>query len=143
MTDLNEAKAAVEGAEQVTDLPVFCSLSFGSSGRTMMGVSPAQAVQTLWPMGLAAIGGNCGEGIAPVANALAEMRAAQPDAVLIAKPNAGVPRLEDGQTVFDMGPQEMAAHVPQLVDLGAQIVGGCCGSTPDHIAAIAAAVRAL
>jgi 5-methyltetrahydrofolate--homocysteine methyltransferase len=141
MTDLNEARAAVEGARQVTDLPVFCSLSFGGGGRTMMGVAPAQAAEALWPMGLTAVGANCGEGIEPVVAALTEMRAAVPDAVLIAKPNAGVPRLEDGETVFDMGPEEMAAHVPQLVDLGAQVIGGCCGSTPGHIAAMARAVR--
>jgi 5-methyltetrahydrofolate--homocysteine methyltransferase len=143
MTDLNEAQAAVEGARQVTDLPLFCSLSFGASGRTMMGVTPAEAAETLWPMGLTAVGANCGEGIEPVVRALTEMRAAVPQAVLIAKPNAGVPRLEDGKTVFDMGPEEMAAHVPHLVELSAQVIGGCCGSTPGHIAAMARAVGEL
>lgn len=143
MTDLNEAKAAVEGAKRVTDLPVFCSLSFGQGGRTMMGVSPAQVAETLWPLGLTAIGANCGEGIEPVVGALVEMRAALPDAVLIAKPNAGLPRLEADKTVFDLGPQEMSTHVPRLVELGAQVIGGCCGNTPDHIAAIAEAVHRL
>jgi 5-methyltetrahydrofolate--homocysteine methyltransferase len=143
MTDLNEARAAVEGAMRVTDLPVFCSLSFGQGGRTMMGVSPAQAAETLWPLGLTAIGANCGEGIEPVVGALVEMRAALPDAVLIAKPNAGLPHLDAGKTVFDLGPPEMSTHVPHLVELGAQVIGGCCGNTPDHIAAIAQAVHRL
>ncbi|MFL7811588.1 MAG: homocysteine S-methyltransferase family protein [Anaerolineae bacterium] len=143
LTDLNEARALVEGVRQVTDLPVFCSLTFGRSGRTMMGVTPKQAAEVLWPMGLVAIGANCGEGIPPVVMALDEMRAALPEAVLIAKPNAGVPRLEDGETVYPLGPVEMAAQVPDLVARGAQVIGGCCGNTPAHIAAIAAAVRQL
>ncbi|HUT20752.1 MAG TPA: homocysteine S-methyltransferase family protein [Anaerolineae bacterium] len=143
LTDLSEARALVEGVRQVTDLPLFCSLSFGRSGRTMMGVTPRQAAETLWPLGLTAIGTNCGEGIPPVAAALDEMRAALPDAVLIAKPNAGLPRLEDGQTVFPLGPEDMAAEVPDLVGRGAQVIGGCCGNTPAHIAAIADVVCEL
>jgi methionine synthase I (cobalamin-dependent) len=152
MSDLNEARAAIEGVQQAlgrasVDLPVFCSLSFNRGGRTMMGVSPAQAVEMLWPMGLAAIGANCGEGIEPVKTALAGMRdafAALGESVLpplIAKPNAGLPRLEDGETVFDMGPGDLAAHGPEFVELGARIVGACCGSMPAHIAALAAALR--
>jgi methionine synthase I (cobalamin-dependent) len=109
----------------------------------MMGVTPAQVVEAFVPLAVTAIGANCGEGIDPVVNALIEMRTmlagiggdAKP--ALIAKPNAGVPRLEDGQTVFDLGPEEMAAHVPQLVESGAQIIGACCGSSPAHIAAMA------
>ncbi len=148
LTDLNEARALAEGVRQVTDLPLFCSLSFGRGGadgnpRTIMGVSPRQAAETLWPMGLTAIGANCGEGIAPVAAALDEMRAVLPEAVLIAKPNAGVPYIEGGETVFPLGPEEMAAQVPDLVARGAQVIGGCCGNTPAHIAAITAAIHKL
>lgn len=153
MSDLDEAKAAIEGARQVTDLPLFCSLSFGSSGRTMMGVTPTMAAQTLWPLGLAAIGANCGEGvdvIEPVLTqmreALAEMDKEHPMASpppLIAKPNAGLPRLVGGETVFDLDPAELAAHIPSFIERGARIVGACCGSSPEHIAAIAAAVAAI
>jgi len=149
MTDLNEAKAAVDGARQATDLALFCSLSFGRGGRTMMGVTPAQAVETLWPLGLSAIGGNCGEGVEVMEPVLTQMRAAleglgvMNDPPLIAKPNAGLPRLEGGKTVFDLGPEELAAHVPQFVEWGAQVVGACCGSSPEHIAAIAIAVAAI
>ena len=137
MSDLNEAKAAVEGAMQATDLPVFCSLSFGASCRTMMGVDPAQAANELWPMGLAALGANCGEGLEVIPKVLEGIRAAQPGVVLIAKPNAGLPHLQNGETVFDLGPESFAEHMPHFIELGAQVVGGCCGSTPAHIAAVA------
>jgi 5-methyltetrahydrofolate--homocysteine methyltransferase len=147
MSDLNEAKAAVEAARTVSDLPVFCSLSFGASGRTMMGVTPAQAVETLWPLGLTAIGANCGEGVEVIELVLPKMHAALQELggagsyPLIAKPNAGLPRLVDGETVFDLGPSELAAYLPCFVEWGAQIVGACCGSSPEHIAALAAAAK--
>jgi 5-methyltetrahydrofolate--homocysteine methyltransferase len=149
MSDLNEAKAAVEAACRVSDLPVFCSLSFGASGRTMMGVAPAQAVETLWPLGLTAIGANCGEGVDVIELVLPEMRAALKVLVgpgrypLIAKPNAGLPRLVDGETVFDLGPNDLAAFLPRFVEWGAQVVGACCGSSPEHIAALADAAKRL
>ena len=144
MSDLNEAKAAVEGALRASDLPVFCSLSFGASGRTMMGLSPAQAANELWPLGLAALGANCGEGLEVIPKVLEGMREAQPDVVLLAKPNAGLPHLQDGRTVFDLGPEAFAEHMPRFVALGAHVIGGCCGSTPAHIAAVAdALVRSL
>lgn len=141
MSDLSEAQAAVEAAKSVCDLPVFCSLSYTKSGRTMMGIKPSQAAETLWPLGLAAIGMNCGEGIEIVPPVLTAYRQALPDAVLIAKPNAGLPKLVDGETVFDLGPDAFAERAPEWVELGAQIVGGCCGSSPQHIAAIAAVLR--
>ena len=125
----------------------------------MMGVTPKEAAQTLWPLGLTAIGANCGEGIEVMEPVLTQMRAAlEPDAsfgdesrppcgmkqpALIAKPNAGLPRLVDGETVFDLEPAELAAHVPCFIEWGARIVGACCGSSPEHIAAIAAVVAAV
>jgi 5-methyltetrahydrofolate--homocysteine methyltransferase len=136
MTDLEEARAAVNGALQATMLPVFCSLSFGRRGRTIMGVSARQAVEALWPLGLAAIGLNCGEGLEMVPDVLTQMHAAAPDAVLIAKPNAGLPRLTAGQTVYDLSPQDFAAQMRIYAGLGAQIVGSCCGSSPAFIKAL-------
>ena len=142
MSDLDETAAAIEGAKQASDLPVFCSLSFGRAGRTMMGVTPKRAVEELWPLGLTAIGGNCGEGVDVMALVLSEMRAALSQVggwrkpVLIAKPNAGLPHLQDGVTVYDLGPEDLAKHVPHFVELGAQVLGGCCGSSPEHIAAM-------
>lgn len=143
MSDLSEARAAVEAARRVTDLPVFCSLSFTTSGRTMMGVTPAQAAEALWPLGLLAIGANCGEGLEVMSPILAEFERALPGVSLIAKPNAGLPRLVDGKTVFDLGADEFAAHMPHLVEQGARVVGGCCGSSPQHISAIVTALSNL
>jgi 5-methyltetrahydrofolate--homocysteine methyltransferase len=142
MSDLEEARAAVAAALEAVDLPVICSLSFAQRGRTMMGVTAGQAAELLWPMGLAAIGANCGEGLAPVAKALRQMREALPDARLVAKPNAGLPRLVNGETVYDVGPSDFAEHVSQFVALGARIVGACCGSDPSYIAALAQALSA-
>ncbi len=141
MMDLEEARAAVVGARRACDLPIFCSLSFGPRGRTMMGVRAGEAAAQLWPLGLAAIGANCGEGIDVVEPVLRQMRDVLPDATLIAKPNAGLPKLVGDQTVYDMEPATFAAHIPDFVALGAQVVGACCGSNPTHIAAVSEVVR--
>jgi 5-methyltetrahydrofolate--homocysteine methyltransferase len=141
MMDLEEARAAVTGVRQACDLPVFCSLSFGPKGRTIMGVKASQAASELWSLGLAAIGANCGEGIDVVEPVLTEMRQVLPDAPLIAKPNAGLPKLVGDRTVYDMEPAAFASRIPEFVALGARIVGACCGSTPAHIAAVSETVR--
>jgi 5-methyltetrahydrofolate--homocysteine methyltransferase len=137
MSDLAEARAAVTAARQAGDLPVFCSLSFGKKARTMMGVTPKQAALELWPLGLTAIGANCGEGLDMIPEVLAQMRQTLPEATLIAKPNAGLPKLVGGQTVYDLLPDEFASRMARFVDLGAQIVGSCCGSSPAFISALA------
>lgn len=136
MSDLQEARAAVEAARQAGDLPIFCSLSFGKKGRTMMGVSARQAAQTLWPLGLAAIGANCGEGLEMIPQVLQEMAAVAPEAPLIVKPNAGLPKRVAGETVYDLGAEEFAERMSAFVALGARILGACCGSTPDFIRAL-------
>jgi 5-methyltetrahydrofolate--homocysteine methyltransferase len=147
MADINEAKAAVTAALRaaqaagIPDLPVFCSLTFGKKARTMMGVSPRQAVQELWPLGVAAIGANCGEGLEMIPEVLRQMRAAAPEARLIAKPNAGLPRLVNGETIYDVPPDVFAAHLAEFISLGAQVVGSCCGSSPEYIRAIAASLE--
>jgi 5-methyltetrahydrofolate--homocysteine methyltransferase len=134
MSDVAEARAAVQAAKQSTHLPVFCSLSFGRKARTMMGVSPGQAVRELWPLGLAAIGANCGEGLEMIPDVLDQMKAALPDVRLIAKPNAGLPRLVQGEAVYDLSAGEFAQRMGEFVALGARIVGSCCGSNPEYIA---------
>jgi len=140
MTDLEEARAAVTAARQTTDLPVLCSLSFGPAGRTMMGVTARKAAEELWPIGLAAIGANCGEGLDVVEEALREMHEALPDAPLIAKPNAGLAKLIDGKTVYDVGPEDFSKRIGDFIALGARVVGSCCGSSPAYIRAIAEAL---
>ena len=141
MGDLNEARAAVEGAQQACDLPVFCTFSFDTHGRTGMGISPAQAAAAMAAMGIQATGANCGHAPAEVLEFLPQFRKAAPDAFLIAKPNAGIPRMVKRQVVYDATPEMMADLAIRYVELGAQIVGACCGSSPQHIAAIAAAVH--
>ena len=137
MSDIKEAQAAIMGAKQVTDLPILCSLSFGKKARTMMGAGAREAAETLWPLGLTAIGANCGERLEDVYEVLSQMKEVLPDAPLIAKPNAGTPRLVSGQTVYDMTPGEFSSHIRKFVQLGARIVGACCGSNPSFIKAIA------
>jgi 5-methyltetrahydrofolate--homocysteine methyltransferase len=140
MTDLNEARAAVEGARQACDLPTFCTFSFDTHGRTGMGVSPTQAAAAMAELGVAGTGANCGHAPEEVLDFLPQMRQAAPEAYLIAKPNAGIPRMVKRQVVYDAGPERMAELAVRYVELGASIVGTCCGSSPQHIAAIAAAV---
>ena len=141
MSDLQEAKAAVEGAQKGCQLPIFCTFSFDAHGHTSMGVSPAQAAQTMADIGVPATGANCGQAPEDLLDLLPQMRAAAPDAYLIAKPNAGVPRMVNREVVYDATPERMGELAQRYVELGARIVGGCCGSTPAHIAAIAAALQ--
>ena len=140
MSDLNEARAAVEGARQGNDLPVFCTFSFDTHGRTSMGVSPAQAAQAMAALGVPAIGANCGHAPDELLDILPQMREAAPNAYLIAKPNAGIPRMVKRQVVYDATPERMGDLAVRYVELGARIVGTCCGSSPAHIAAIREAV---
>jgi 5-methyltetrahydrofolate--homocysteine methyltransferase len=140
MSDLNEAKAAVDGARRACELPVFCTFSFDTHGRTGMGVSPAQAAQAVAQIGALAVGANCGHAPEEVVDFLPQMHEAAPDAYLIAKPNAGLPRMVKRQAVYDASPERMADLARRYVDLGARIVGACCGSSPAHIAAMRAAV---
>ena len=141
MNDLQEATAAVEGAQQACDLPVFCSFSFDTHGRTNMGVRPAQAAGAMAELGVQATGANCGHAPEDLLDILPQMREHAPGAYLVAKPNAGVPRMVKREAVYDATPERMAELSRQFVELGARIVGACCGSSPAHIAAIAAEIR--
>ncbi len=143
MFDLAEACLAVEGALAVTKLPVMASMTFGVTPRgyrTMMGVDPRRAVQGLLESGASVVGCNCSIAAEQMIELVAELRAAT-DAPLMAEPNAGQPRLEGSETVYDETPKHFAATMPSLVQQGANVVGGCCGTTPDHIAALVRALR--
>jgi len=142
MADLNEARAAVEGARQADDrIPITVTLSFDKHGRTNMGVRPEQAAEALLKMGVAAVGANCGHSLEMTLEALEKMHAYAPQAALIAKPNAGLPRMVERREVYDATPEVMADYALKYIAAGARIVGGCCGSTPEHIRAIARAVK--
>lgn len=142
MGDINEAKAAVDGARRVSDLPIIVTMSFDTHGRTVMGITPTQAIQELWALGLAAVGANCGRTLSETLTAIEEMRQAVPAAPLMAKPNAGLPHVQSGsQLVYDVTPEIMGEYAIKFYEAGVKIFGGCCGSTPDHIRAIAQALR--
>ncbi len=140
MADLQEAKAAIEGARESTDLPLVCTMTFDTKLHTMMGVSPRKAAETLTNWGVQAIGANCGTGPEEVEKVMEQMIEALPEAVLWAKPNAGVPRLIEGRAEYDATPELMADYALRFENLGVRIIGGCCGSTPEHIAAMARAL---
>jgi 5-methyltetrahydrofolate--homocysteine methyltransferase len=141
MSDLNEVKAAVEGARQSAGLPLAATLSFDTKGRTMMGTTPAKAADALGKLDLMLIGANCGTGPEEMETIVQAMRQANPAAMLIAKANAGLPKLVGGQVVYDGSPQRMAEYAVRMRELGASLVGACCGSTPEHIRAMAEALK--
>ena len=142
MSDLQEAALAVTAARQ-TGLPVVACMSFDSGpgkDRTMMGVTPEQAAEKLADAGADVIGANCGQGIEGYVNICRRLRSATELPIWI-KPNAGLPELVDGVTVYRQTPEQFAAHVPDLLAAGASFVGGCCGTTPQFIRAIGAVLR--
>ena len=141
MSDLNEVKAAIEGVRRASPgIALIATMTFDTRGYTMMGVSPEQAVTALDAWGADAVGGNCGNGPDELIPVIAKMHAARPDVVLVAKSNAGMPELVDMRAVYRADPDTMAGQVLEMHQAGATIVGGCCGSTPDHLRAIAATV---
>jgi 5-methyltetrahydrofolate--homocysteine methyltransferase len=141
MSDLDEVKAAVAGAQSASNLPIVATMSFDTRGYTMMGVSPAKALESLGGLDLIAVGGNCGSTLAETGAALEAMRSLDMDALLIAKPNAGIPRWIDNDLVYDGTPEIMADFARRMRDLGVQLIGSCCGSTPDHPRAMRAALN--
>jgi methionine synthase I (cobalamin-dependent) len=139
---LEEALWAVEGVRSVTDLPLVASFSFDQGTHTMMGLAPADVATACAPLGLAALGANCGRSLADMDAVVGEFLAASPGTPLWVKPNAGVPKVVGDAVVYEADPAELARHVKDYADGGARIVGGCCGSTPAHIEAIARALEA-
>jgi 5-methyltetrahydrofolate--homocysteine methyltransferase len=137
---LDEGLWAVEGIRGVTDLPLVVSYSFDQGTRTMMGLTPTQVVEAFAPLGVAAIGANCGKSLGETDLIVDELLAAAGELPLWVKPNAGVPRVVGEEVVYDAGPEDLARHLAGYVAKGVRAVGGCCGTTPEHLAAIAAAV---
>ena len=139
MTDLREAVCALQGGRAVTDLPIIVTMSFTTldkGGRTVMGNSVAQVARELEKHGADVIGSNCGD-LAPLdMAALAKMFRAASDLPLLFQPNAGMPVLREGLTVYDMQPDEFAAGAAECFKSGASLVGGCCGTTLEHMRAL-------
>jgi 5-methyltetrahydrofolate--homocysteine methyltransferase len=142
LSSLEEMRAAIDGVRQASaDIPIVATLTFDTRGRTMMGVTPEQAVRELSAWGVSALGANCGNGPDEILSVIEKMKAAAPQAVLVAKANAGVPKLEKGRAVYGAGPEEMAVYAAAAAEAGARVIGACCGSTPRHLEAMAAALQ--
>ncbi len=146
MSDLAEVEAAVAAAREVVPgLPIVATMSFDTNLRTMMGVRPAEAVTALAAAGVDAVGANCGRGPAEMAAIAAQMAAARPASLLlVAQSNAGLPQVVGDHFEYDATPADMARHATELRDLGIDLIGACCGSTPEHVHEMSRAIsRAL
>lgn len=142
MTDIGEMRAALIAAKQATRLPVIAHLTFESGGRTMTGTDPLTAAVILGALQPLAMGANCSGGALDLLPII-EIMGRHFRGFVSVEPNAGLPRLIGDKTVFPALPEEMAEHALRLKDAGANIIGGCCGTTPQHIAAIAAVLKGL
>jgi len=144
MSALDEALCAVRAVKDNTDLDVICTFTFDKTAdgsyKTMMGVSPVEMAGKLVEAGAEVIGTNCGNGMAGMVDIVREIRKADKKTPVLVHANAGKPSLVFGQTVFPETPADMARLTPDLIKAGANIIGGCCGTTPAHIRAIADAV---
>ncbi len=148
MTDLNEALLALEAAKKISpEKPVLASLNYekdadGQGYHTIMGVDPATAARELQDAGADAVGANCGTGIEDMIG-IVEQLASAAEVPVFAEPNAGMPKLRQGRTVFEQSPEDMAARLGELVSAGARLVGGCCGTTAEHIQAMRAVLDGM
>ena len=142
MMSLAEARAAVIAAREVCDLPVIVSMTYNEDGRTLYGTPPEVATVVLQSLSVDAIGVNCSTGPKEMIPLVQQMKQ-YANVPILAKPNAGMPELIDGETVYAMTPEEFAEYGRELVDAGAGIIGGCCGTTNEHIAALARTVRLM
>jgi 5-methyltetrahydrofolate--homocysteine methyltransferase len=140
MTDLDEARLAIKAAKENTNCEVFCTMTFEKTVdgefRSMMGVAPTDMVNTIIDAGAELIGANCGNGIANMIGIVEEIRKVNKDIPVLVHANAGMPMYQDGKTVFPETPDEMAELVPKIIAAGANIIGGCCGTTPEHISRV-------
>ena len=133
ISSLEEGEAAVNGARSACDLPICLTMSFDTAGRTMMGVTGTAAAEMALRLGIDAIGANCGNNLADTEAAIIEMRNVDDEILIISKGNAGIPEWRGTELHYDGTPEVMAAYAVRARGVGAQLIGGCCGSTPEHI----------
>ena len=145
MSDIDEARAAVKACKENTPAEVICTMTFekspDNSYHTMMGVTPSQMVTELIAAGADIIGANCGNGIENMIGIVNEIRSVNRSVPVLIHANAGAPVYKDGNTLFPETPEEMARFVNLLITSGANIIGGCCGTTPEHIRKIVEIIR--
>ena len=133
MMSLAETRAAVLAIKETCDLPVMVSMTFDEKGKTLYGNTPEGCMVVLQSLGADIVGINCSTGPEKMAEMVRQMKK-YANVPILAKPNAGLPQMVDGETVYDMGPEEFASFGPMLMEAGASVLGGCCGTTPEHIA---------
>jgi len=145
MSDIDEALSAVRAAKENTRMEIICTFTFDAIGeneyRTMMGVSPAEAAIACADAGVDIIGTNCGNGLKNMINIIAQMREVISDIPILVHANAGLPEIINGEIVYPETPEQMRALLPQVINAGANIIGGCCGTTPAHIEVIKETVK--
>lgn len=143
MSDMEETAAAIQAARAVCSLPVIATMTFSLDAvgfRTIMGISPEIAAIRLKREGVDIIGSNCGQGMDEMILLMKQMRSLTP-LPLIAQPNAGLPQLSEGAVTYPQSPEDFAQKVPELLQTGVNVIGGCCGTTPEHIRLLAEKVR--
>lgn len=145
MSDLGEALSAVRAVRENTACELICTFTFEKSAEdayhTMMGVSPQEMVESLIDAGADILGANCGNGMERMIDIVKIIRSVSPEIPVLVHANAGMPLYRNGETIFPESPAEMASFLDALVHAGANIIGGCCGTTPDHIREIVKIVR--
>ena len=146
-SDLDEARLAVRAAKENTSLEVICTMTFektlNGDYRSMMGVSPTEMMAELLPEGVDIIGANCGNGIEGMIEIVKEIRSCNAEIPVLVHANAGMPVYHEGTTLFPETPEQTASFVRAIIDAGVNIIGGCCGTTPEHIRQIAWVAREL
>jgi len=144
MSDIQEACQAVKAVKENTKLEIICTFTFEKTPkgeyRTMMGADPVSAMNAVIEAGANIVGANCGNGIERMIDIVKEMRAVNKEIPILVHANAGLPKKENDTVVFPETPEDMAALAPKLAAAGANIIGGCCGTTPEHIKAIKEAI---
>jgi len=146
-SDIDEARLAIRAAKENTSLEVICTMTFertvNGEYRSMMGVSPTDMMQELLPEGVDIIGANCGNGIEGMIEIVKEIRLCNAEIPVLVHANAGMPVYHDGKTLFPETPEQTASFVKAIIDAGVNVIGGCCGTTPEHIRQIAKVVAQL
>ena len=140
MMSLAETRAAVLAIKETCDLPIMVSMTFDEKGKTLYGNTPEGCMVVLQSLGADVVGINCSTGPERMADMVRQMKP-YANVPILAKPNAGLPQMVDGETVYDMGAEEFASFGPMLMEAGAAVLGGCCGTTPEHIASLVAATK--
>lgn len=145
MSDLDEARIAIQAARENTPCEIICTMTFERTVtgefRSMMGVSPSDMITVLMEAGAHIIGANCGNGVEGMIMITKEIRSIHKTVPILIHANAGMPKYEDGKTLFPESPAMMAGYVQKLVEAGANIIGGCCGTTPEHVQKIAEVIK--